>query len=85
MAVATPEWLSKRGGNFRPATVNGTWLVLIAGEPQYRLVPVPVDGKFGCQVTQTVNGKRLDQGTVFETRDEALRGGLNDLRNALGW
>jgi hypothetical protein len=52
---------------------------------QYRLVPVPAAGKFTCQVTQTNNGKRLDRGGIFPTEEDALRGGLEDLRVALGW
>jgi hypothetical protein len=44
-----------------------------------------VAGKFGCSVTQTVNGKRLDSGASYATLEDALRGGLEDLRKALGW
>jgi len=85
MSVTTPEGLSKPGGELRRATVPDTWLVLVGGEPQYRLVPVPAGGKFTCQVTQTNNGKRLDRGGLFPTEEDALRGGLEDLRVALGW
>ena len=85
MSVTSPEWLTKRGGDFRPGAVGNSWLVLLGGEPQYRLVPVPADGKYGCQVIQTVNGKRLDKGRTFATPEDALRGGLEDLRQSLGW
>ncbi|HEV3446836.1 MAG TPA: hypothetical protein VG099_19515 [Gemmataceae bacterium] len=85
MELMKPEWLSKRDGDVRPGTFGNAWLVLLAGEPQYRLVPVPADGKYSCQVIQTVNGKRLDKGGVFASPDEACRGGLEDLRQALGW
>ena len=45
-------------------------------------IPVVV----GCQrVSQTVNGKRLDRPTTYATREDALQGGLNDLRDFLGW
>ena len=85
MSVTTREWLSKHGGELRQATVPDTWLVLLGGQPQYRLVPVPAAGKFSCQVTQTNNGKRLDRGAIFPTEEDALRGGLEDLRKNLGW
>jgi hypothetical protein len=62
-----------------------TYLVLLAGEPQYLLVPIPIAGKFGCAVMQTINGKRLDSGASYPSQEEALRGGLEDLRKALGW
>ena len=85
MSVTTPEWLSKHGGELRRATVPDTWLVLIGGEPQYRLTPVPAEGKCSCQVTQTVNGRRLDRAAAFPSLEEAIQAGLDDLRKALGW
>ena len=48
-------------------------------------MPIPAGGKYACRVAQSINGKRLDAGATFATRDEALRGGLDDLRKALGW
>jgi hypothetical protein len=85
MTISAPEWLTKHGGELRQATTGGAWLVTLGGSPQYRLVPVPSGGKHGCQVTQTVNGRRLDGGDTFPSPDEAIRGGLEDLRRALGW
>jgi hypothetical protein len=85
MAVATPAWLAMRSGQFQPGAVGQSWLVFLAGEPQYRLAPVPAGGKYSCQVTQTTNGKRLDRGATFPTREDALKGGLEDLRQTLGW
>ena len=85
MTLTTPEWLRKRDGQVQPATVDNAWLVLLAGEPQYRLVPAPARGKYGVQVTQTNNGKRLDKGNTYPTLEEALKGGLEELRQALGW
>jgi hypothetical protein len=49
------------------------------------LVPFPVAGKHGCIVEQTVNGKRLESKNTYASQEEALRGGLEDLRKALGW
>jgi hypothetical protein len=85
MSVQAPEWLTKRGGEVRPASTGDSWLVLIAGERQFRLVPAPADGKYTCEAVQTNNGKRLDKGRTFPSLEDALRGGLEDLRQALGW
>ena len=83
--VTTPDWLAKRGGVLEPSALTGTWLVLLDGSPQYRLVPVPAAGKYGCQVTQTVNGRRLEGNSTYPSVEDAIRGGLEDLRKALGW
>jgi hypothetical protein len=85
MALTTPDWLQRHGGELRATSLAQTWVVLLGGEAQYRLVTVPADGKHACQVTQTVNGRRLDSGATFATVDEALQGGLEDLRKSLGW
>jgi hypothetical protein len=83
--VETPDWLAKHGGVLKPGTKEGTWLVLLDSSPQYRLVPVPAAGKYSCEVTETVNGRRLDTGGTYPTPEDAVRGGLEDLRKALGW
>jgi hypothetical protein len=83
--VATPDWLAKRGGVLQGSTNGSAWLVLLDNSPQYRLVPVPVGGKYGCEVTQTVNGRRLEGTGTYPSIEEAIRGGLEDLRKALGW
>jgi hypothetical protein len=83
--VTTPEWLAKRGGVLQPSTKPGTWLVLLENSPQYRLVTIPAGSTYGCEVTQTINGRRLEGSGTYPTFDDALRGGLEDLRKALGW
>jgi hypothetical protein len=80
-----PEWLTKRGGTLRSHSDGESWAVVLNGSPLYLLTPAPADGKHGYRVMQTNNGKRLDDGKTFPTRDEALRGGLEALRHALGW
>jgi len=85
MAVPTPEWLTQRGGSLQGSPDGRTWLVYFNNEPHYRLRPVPVRGQFGCQVTQTINGRRLEGDGLYASPEEALRGGLEDLRKALGW
>lgn len=83
--VPTPEWLTRRDASLRRGTQPTVYLVLVSGTPQYRLFVTPVSGKFGCAVTQTNNGRRLDAGGVAATHDDALRLGLGDLQKALGW
>lgn len=83
--MTTPEWLSKHGGELRPGPLGGAWYVYFDGEPQYELTPVPAGGKNSCRVTQTINGRRLDSGGVHGTVEDAMQGGLEDLRMALGW
>jgi hypothetical protein len=59
--------------------------VLIGGEPQYRLTARPADGKFACEILQTVNSRRLDTAKEYASVQEALSGGLEELRAKLGW
>jgi hypothetical protein len=84
MALTTPDWLARHGGEARKAGER-SWFVYFDGEPQYVLSPEPTAGKFSCSVMQTVNGRRLESGRVFPSAEEALQGGLEDLRKALGW
>ncbi|HLJ91948.1 MAG TPA: hypothetical protein VKU02_02015 [Gemmataceae bacterium] len=84
-SVATPDWLAQRGGAVQVSTKRGTWLVLLEKSPQYRLVPIPAAGKYGCEVTQTVSGCRLEGSGTYPTPEDAVRGGLEDLRRSLGW
>ncbi len=83
--VTTPEWLAKRGGELESSTQSGTWLVLLGHTPQYRLVPIPMAGVYGCAVTRTVDGRRLDGSGTYSAPEDAVHGGLDDLRKALGW
>ena len=85
MPASTPDWLSQRGAELRESKDRHSWLVYLGKEPQYLLLAVPVQGKYGCRITQTVNGKRLDGTDVYPTVEQALAGGLEQLRKALGW
>jgi hypothetical protein len=85
MTATVPDWLKARGAELRPSKDGHTWTVCFAGLPQYLLEPLPSRGKFNCRLTQTVNGRRLDGTGLYPTREEALQGGLDDLRKALGW
>jgi hypothetical protein len=85
MPLSTPDWLALHGCELKESKDGHSAAVYCSSQPQYLLVPVPAGGKYACRVAQTVNGKRLDAGATFGTRDEALRGGLEDLRKTLGW
>jgi hypothetical protein len=89
MAATTtpaPDWLTKRDGTLAPGIRDGVVFVMLSGHPQYRLDVRPAAGKHGCAVIQTVNGKRLDDGGLtYPTAAEAVAGGLDQLRQKLGW
>jgi hypothetical protein len=85
MTVTTPDWLTQRDVRLQASKDGGSWLVYLCHEPQYLLQAVPVKGQFGCRVTQTINGRRLDGGATYATIEAALQGGLEELRRALGW
>ena len=55
-------------------------------EPYHGGDTPPAAGTFACAVSNTVNGKRLDEpAATFPTTDAALAGGLERLRTVLGW
>ena len=85
MSLPTPDWLTQHGCELKASKDGHSSTVYFNGKLEYLLVPTPAGGKFACRVAQTANGKRLDAGATFATSDEALRGGLEDLRKALGW
>jgi hypothetical protein len=83
--MAPPDWLSRRNGALRLASDGRTWVLYFDGAPQYKLVPTPADGRFSCVLAQMDNGKRIDKGALCASADDALRGGLDELRAFLGW
>ena len=85
MEIIAPDWLSKRGGSLRRLPTGQSFAVIIDGKPLYELTPVPASGKHSCDVMQTNNGRRLESQTVYQNADDALLGGLEDLRKSLGW
>jgi hypothetical protein len=80
-----PDWLKRRDGILRQGLVENTFVVVLKGEPQYRIVASPASGKFTCFVIQTMNGKRLDQSRSYPDAEAAIKGGLDELREKLGW
>lgn len=85
MTVTTPDWLTQRGVHLQESEDGRSWLVYLNKEPQYLLMAVPVKGQIGCRITQTINGSRLDAGATYASVEAALQGGLEELRQALGW
>ena len=83
--MTAPDWLTQRGGSLKLGSDGKTWFVVFAGQPNYSLIEVPVAGKSGCAIRQTINGKRIDCAGIFASKDEAISGGLDELRKALGW
>ncbi|WP_439625091.1 hypothetical protein [Gemmata sp.] len=83
---AVPDWLKLRDGALKPGVRSETTFVLVGGQPLYKLEVRPAAGTFACAVSNTVNGKRLDDpAAAFPTADAALAGGLERLRTVLGW
>lgn len=85
MATTVPDWLAKRDGGLKPGIRDHMLYVLIGGAPQYKVEARPAGGQFTCAVQQSNNGKRLDDGTKYASADAALAGGLEQLKNKLGW
>ena len=83
--MTAPDWLVKRGCDLKLGSDNRTWYVYLGPQPQYSVLAVPVGAQFGPVVRQTINGQRIDSPGTYPTWDDALRGGLEDLRKALGW
>jgi hypothetical protein len=83
--MTAPEWLTKRDGALKPGISDGVLFVLIGGKPLYRLDVRPAGGQFACAVMQTVNGKQVGDGATYASSEASLTGGLDQLRNALGW
>lgn len=85
MSLETPEWLVRRGGRLQRGSDGRTWFVFFAEGPQYSLQAVPVAGRFGCQIRQTINGQLIPSSCRADTAEEALYAGLEELRQFLGW
>ena len=85
MTATTPDWLTQRDVHLQASKDGLSWLVYLGKEPQYLLLAVPVKGQYGCRISQTINGRRLDGGATYPTVEAALQGGLEELRRTLGW
>jgi hypothetical protein len=85
MTIPTPDWLTKHGGEVRLSNDHRYWVGYLSKEPQYLLRPVPAGGKFAIEVEQSINGRRLESKQTYPSDADAIKGGLEDLRKALGW
>ena len=83
--MIAPEWLTRRDGALKPGPNLQTWLLTLGGHPQHRLFATTAKGQFTCVVTQSNNGQRLDGEKLYSTSEAALAGGLDELRETLGW
>ena len=84
--LTAPEWLTKRDGSLTPGIREHIVFVDLSGHPQYKLETRPAKGKFACVVTQTINGRLIDDATAeYPNRDAAFSGGLERLKANLGW
>lgn len=82
---AVPDWLKLRDGSLKPGIRDHILFVLLGDQPQYRLEVRPAKGKTTCQIMQANNGKRLDAGREYPDPAAAFAGGLDELRDKLGW
>jgi hypothetical protein len=81
-----PDWLAKRDGVITPGIREQIVFIALSGRPQYKLEARPARGKIACIVTQTINGKLIDDATAeYTTQDAAFTGGLERLKSKLGW
>ena len=85
MTLVAPAWLTTRGGQMLAGKDGRSCTVHFAGQLQYILVPIPAKGRHACRITETINGRRLESGKTYATIEEAFTGGLEDLREKLGW
>ena len=85
MLVTTPEWLMKHNGRLQGCPDGKSWAVVFDDQPQYVVKPLPAAGQYGCQVMQSINGRRLESDGTYPSPEEAVKGGLEDLRKVLGW
>lgn len=84
--MTSPEWLTKRDCSLKPGLRDFITLVMMGDQPQYRVEVRPAGGHFAASVTQTTSGKRLDDPKLnYPDADAALAGGLEQLREQLGW
>lgn len=83
--MTAPEWLTRHGGSLKLGSDQRTWYVIVGGKPIYSVSDVPQNGRFGCKVRQTNNGEMLNVCGSFASADEAVAGGLEELRKTLGW
>jgi hypothetical protein len=83
--MAIPSWMTERGATLKKGNSDHVWFVLCNNQPHYRLVAVPVSGRFACAITQSINGRRIASDRQADSAADAILNGLDDLGKALGW
>jgi hypothetical protein len=83
--MQAPDWLTQRGASLKLGSDRTTWFVLFGVKPQYALVPRPAENRFECCTRQTINGELIPSTALYASSEEAVRGGLDELRKYLGW
>jgi len=83
--MLTQDWLTIRDAEIRPSANGQSWLVYQGGKFLYVIAAIPADGKFSNKIMVSFNGHQIQKGQIYETAQEALEGGLEELREYLGW
>ncbi len=85
IAPATPNWLTLHKATLTASKDGTSWLVHMGHELVYVLALLPVSGKHGIKLMQTINGRQFPVDGTFATAEGALAAGLEKLRSTLGW
>lgn len=83
--VSAPEWLSRHNATLTASKDGKSWLVHMNRELVYVLALIPVEGKHGIKLMQTINGKQIPVEGAHPSADKAYAAGLEKLRATLGW
>lgn len=83
--TATPDWLVRHQATLTASRDATSWLVHVGRELVYVLALVPVSGKHGIKLMQTINGRQFPVEGTFAMPSDALAAGLEKLRSILGW
>jgi len=82
----TPEWLQRRGGLLRRNLQSNIVEVWLEGQPLYRLEVRPAQNQYTCVIVDMTNARTVGDGySIYATAEQALAGGLEQLRGYLGW
>jgi hypothetical protein len=85
MEPTIPNWLAIHGGRLARGANGSKCLVFLQDEPLYRLDTHPAEGRFACEIVHANSGRHIGSSKAFPSETEALQGGLERLREILGW
>jgi hypothetical protein len=83
--MLTLDWLQVRQAEIKPSANGQSWLLYQGGQFLYAIVALPADGQYTNKIMESNNGNQIQKGKIFSTSLEALNGGLEELREYLGW